>query len=300
MEGAVKINLVTNWSDRKGLWRDGCIVEALLRSWGHQPARVQYTDRQPHHPADLNIFLETLRPNLFPLATLNWWVPNPEWAAPEDLTHLPRLDRVLCKTREAETLFTPLTDNAVYTGFESEDRHDPSVPREKRVLHIAGGSILKGTQSVLDAWERYRPPYPLTVVGDEQIVRPRQIANVTYRLGQIPDNELKALQNSHVVHLCPSEAEGWGHTLWEGMSCDALVLTTQPIDGAWQVRSDVHSRRCLVPLRRVDTEDIATILSRLATLPRAVYSGVPRAVYLRERKAFRERFYALVNSSCPR
>jgi len=54
----VKINLITNWIDQKGLWRDGCILERLLVAWGHQSVRVQYTDRQRPHPADLNIFLE--------------------------------------------------------------------------------------------------------------------------------------------------------------------------------------------------------------------------------------------------
>jgi hypothetical protein len=294
MEGAVRINLITNWSDQKGLWRDGCLLEALLCSWGHQPVRQQYTDRQPPHPAGLNIFFETLRPNLFPLAPVNWWVPNPEWARPEDLAAMSRVDRVLCKTREAEVLFTPLTDNAVYLGFESEDRYDPSVFREARVLHIAGGSILKGTQLVLDAWERYRLPYPLTVVGDEQIVIPRQIPNVTYRLGWSPDEELKALQNSHVVHLCPSETEGWGHTLWEGMSCDALVLTTLQVEGSWQIQSSVSGHRCLAPLQCIEPEAVASLLGIWARRPYGVGAGIARAAYLSEREAFRGRFSALL------
>ena len=40
------------------------------------------------------------------------------------------------------------------------------------------------------------------------------------------DDALRASQNSHGVHVCPSEAEGFGHSIVEGMSCRALVITT--------------------------------------------------------------------------
>ena len=303
----MKINLITNWVDQKGLWRDGCIMERLLDGWGHQPVRVQYTDRQRPHPADLNIFLETLQPDLFPLAPVNWWVPNPEWADSADLAALQHVDRVVCKTREAERLFALLTDRTVYVGFESEDHYDPSVPRETRALHIAGGSILKGTQTVLDAWERYVLPFPLTVVGDEQTVKPRQIPNVTYRLSRLSDEELRTLQNSHIIHLCPSETEGWGHTIWEGMSCNAMVLTTQEIDGTWRIPAVVSSRRCLALLMRVDSESIAAaVRDRMAaregdpSFRPAIWEPCwptcfPRTHFLAARDAFRERLKVLVD-----
>lgn len=42
----------------------------------------------------------------------------------------------------------------------------------------------------------------------------------------IPDNELKHIANTHGIHLCPSEAEGFGHTIVEGLSTSAIVFTT--------------------------------------------------------------------------
>ena len=295
----MKVNLITNWNEQKGLWRDGCILERLLVAWGHQSVRVQYTDRQRPHPADLNIFLETLRPDYFSLAPVNWWVPNPEWARPEDLATLTHIDRVACKTREAEHLFTPLTDRAVYIGFESEDRYDPSVLREAKVLHIAGGSILKGTQAILAAWERYRLPYPLTVVGDEQTVKPRQIANVTYQRERLPDEELKAFQNSHMIHLCPSEAEGWGHTLYEAMSVNATILTTDRLTEGLDLPPGVptipHGTRCLATLYRVEPEMIAYGINLLCAAPAGLYQ--PRAQFFANREQFRGRLKALLPHS---
>lgn len=300
----VKVNIITNFADRKGLWRDGCILERLLCGWGHTVNRVQFNGREPTPEAGLNIFIETLRPDLFSLAGRNWWIPNPEWATPEDLAQLPSLDRVLCKTREAEALFAPLTDRAVYLGFESEDRYDPTVPRETKVLHIAGNSILKGTQAVLEAWEGYSLPYLLTVVGDEQVVKPRQIANVTYRLGRLEDEELRRLQNSHLIHLCPSETEGWGHTQHEGRSVNAVVVTTSPLMAGWWLNSCQYGSRCLAPLVRVGPADLAGAVRALLSpdfsgepadlqWPEASEES-PRAYFLRDREAFRKRFYALL------
>jgi hypothetical protein len=34
MEESMILNIVANWRDRKGLWRDGCLLEALLLQWG--------------------------------------------------------------------------------------------------------------------------------------------------------------------------------------------------------------------------------------------------------------------------
>jgi glycosyltransferase involved in cell wall biosynthesis len=42
----------------------------------------------------------------------------------------------------------------------------------------------------------------------------------------VPDAIVQVLQNRSGVHVCPSEAEGWGHYLVEGMSAGAVVITT--------------------------------------------------------------------------
>lgn len=295
----MKINIVTNWRDRKGLWREGCLLEALFLQWGHSPARVHYTAPSEAKLADLNVFLETVRLELFPLAPRNWYVPHLEWVTEADLAHLPCFDRILCKTREAERTMASFTGRAVYTGWESEDRYDPSVPREPKVLHVAGGSILKGTQSVLDAWEQYRLPYPLTVVGEEQVVKPRSISNVTYR-GWVDDTELKRLQNSHRVHLQPSETEGWGHTIYEGLSVNATMITTDLVSEGMggevlAVGTLHHGTRCLASLLAVGLEELAnSVHYAMDGRPEEHAENLSRDFFLTNREQFRIRLNALL------
>ncbi len=297
----LKINIVTNWAEHKGLWRDGCLLERLLLTWGHAPVQVQYDAPGDPGQADLNIFLETVAPSLLPLARSNWWVVNPEWASPDYLACLPQLDRVLCKTREAEQLLAPLTNRAVYVGWESEDRYDASVPREAKVLHVAGGSILKGTQAVLEAWERFRLPYSLTVVGDPQVVKPRSIPKVTYA-GWVDDAELKRHQNSHRIHLQPSETEGWGHTIHEGLSVNATVITTDRIAGFHVALRSIQSfpsgTRSLASLYRVTPDAVARSVLELSfnddlvRLSTGMFASRP--VWCITRDKFRQRLHALL------
>jgi glycosyltransferase involved in cell wall biosynthesis len=38
--------------------------------------------------------------------------------------------------------------------------------------------------------------------------------------------QLRQLQTDTPVHICPSQSEGWGHTINEARAVGALVLTT--------------------------------------------------------------------------
>jgi hypothetical protein len=255
---------------------------------------------------DLNLLLERLWADWLPLARRNALLPNPEWYKPDFDALLPRLDAVLAKTRHAQALFAAKGCPSRFTGFTSQDRRLPDVPREAAFLHVAGRSINKGTEAILAAWHA-RPDFPpLTLVQRKREgAAPEAAANLRVLDGYLADAELRTLQNRHLFHLCPSETEGFGHHLVEAMSVGALVLTTDAEPMNELVRPD---RGVLVPYARTGMQRLATTyfvtpeavaagvdaLLALDPLQRAAMSAAARAWYEANDRVFRERLVAAV------
>lgn len=225
-----------------GLWRDLCIVAGVLRSAGHA---ISYSVpgvtslwtklyREGCHrvlrarPYDVNLHVGPMIPRFFPYARRNYLIPNQEAFQERFCRFLPEFDAVLCKTRHAVEVFGNLGARVEYLGFTSEDHGDPSVPKDmNRFLHLCSGK-LKGTRAVLEAWQRHPEWPPLTVIQSPKIADiPHAAApNIDHRVEYVDDKVILELQNGSGVHLCPSEAEGFGHYIVEAMSCGALVVTT--------------------------------------------------------------------------
>lgn len=225
-----------------GLSRDMCLVADVLAAAGHEVEVVGYRGgklrnwlreaamwarRVRRGPVDVQIFVERVYRRCLPLARRNVLIPNPEWFLPRWTAHLSRFDRVLCKTRHAEAIFAGLGCSTRLSGFTSQDLYDPTVPRQRAFFHLAGRSTAKGTEALLAAWRRH-PEWPmLTVVQHPKVARPGPpAANITHRIDYLDAGQLRQLQNSHRFHLCPSEAEGFGHYLVEAMGVGAVVLAT--------------------------------------------------------------------------
>jgi hypothetical protein len=180
---------------------------------------------------DLNIFLAPIFPEWLPLARKNVLIPNAEGFAGHMLKYLPKIDLVLAKTHLTERIFRDLGCKTEYTAFVSKDQLDEAVPRDYTRFFHACSSQYKGTKQVLEVWEKH-PEWPelVTVINHNETV-PAEISAPNIRALRQPmsDAEIKRLQNSFAFHLCPSEAEGFGHYIMESMSCRAVVFTT---DGA--------------------------------------------------------------------
>ncbi|HZX76376.1 glycosyltransferase [Lysobacter sp.] len=192
-----------------------------------------WRDRLLHGRVDLQVFSERVYRRCLPLARCNVLIPNPEWLLDKWRPLLPRFDLILCKTHHAQRIFEALGCPTHYIGFTSDDRLDTTVPRQRAFFHLAGASSLKGTQVLMETWARH-PEWPrLTVVQSPRVANATVRAdNIEHRVGYLDDGELRHLQNAHRFHVCPSETEGFGHYLMEGLSVGAVVLATdaQPMN----------------------------------------------------------------------
>lgn len=233
-------------NDSRGLHRDAAIIEGLLvrTSTRHviypnvhpQAVNMQFAlaDRvsaPPPCPEDVVIVLESLVTCRELLAARRLvWVPNAEFMSPADIALANALRaEVWHKTRLSREVFAAHSwsmDQCTHRdlGFTSEDVYDPSVPKRYDVcLHVAGSSWLKGTAELLEVW-RNHPNFPHLIVVSQ---RPWPVHAPNVSFVQDPsDADLRGLMNACGVHLCPSNAEGWGHSIVEGMSCGAVVVAT--------------------------------------------------------------------------
>lgn len=242
-----RINIITRYN-QNGLGRDAQLVATVLSqagftvnidevgksSFDHKLYRIQdnfqrficdkITGVPPYH---INIFIEDVMPPYLPYARVNCLIPNPEWFRDGWRSFLPKFDYILCKTRQGQAIFNQLGCRTEFISFTSFNRFNSSMVKgDNSFLHLAGANPQKGTQAILTLWQQH-PEWPEIVViqnrrGVEKVVAPniKQITNF------VPDDALIQLQNQAGVHLCPSEVEGFGHSLVEGMSSQALVLTT--------------------------------------------------------------------------
>ena len=247
------INIV--YSDNgAGLSRDAVVIREALRSAGH---RVSMTPRAPRkfpialnfapelalqtvrgtrqvvirgwsrrfRRWDINIFLERLVPEYMDCARVNCLFTHQEWLTPEDRALLGSIDAVLFKTQHALELLRAETKAALFVGFTSPDRKDDTVSRRWDALHVAGWNPHKGTNATLQSWLR-RPNWPLLTVVSQVDLSGVTGPNVEQISTRVSDIQLRHLQNERIVHVCPSEVEGFGHTLMEALSCGAIVVTT--------------------------------------------------------------------------
>lgn len=235
-------------------------AKLAIERWREGPAQGRF---------DLNLMCERIWPEYVPLARRNAFLPNPEWFKSEFRPHLDAIDCVFAKTHHAQALFEALGCRTRFTGFTSFDRLRQDVVREPRFLHLAGHSGSKGTRPLVDLWRRH-PEWPtLTIVQHSKRRLPTiSVANIAFLTRYLGDEELAVLQNRAQLQLCPSETEGFGHHLVEGMSTGAVVLTTDAPPMNEMIAAD---RGVLVGYGHTGTQQLATTY---LVDPLALQSGV--------------------------
>lgn len=310
------------------------VLEWTLPAWSMRDAARPIApppELQPHVPFDLLFLLERAHANA-PLLERSFarrvvHVPNPEWLSAQDEAVLRSgaIDAVLAKTRHGHALLQELFDSwgasgarpaCLYTGWTSAD---PG-PGERvdhhaapTALHVAGTSSQKGSQVLMQAW-RSRPEFPpLTLAahlsGALQLDFALQAApNLTLHLAPLPQEALRNLQAQSALHLCPSAAEGFGHTLNEARAVGGVLLATDAppmnefiVDGESGLcipvrpgQSQPHHRSTAYFVRADDI--CATVERAMALSPaqRQRMGDAARAAFEAERAAFHRRIAQLV------
>lgn len=239
-----------------GLERDALIIQEILKPYRFKFNHYRITERRlfkkyniPQSLAskinaycktrlkkfDINIFLEKIYPELCDLADVNILIPNQERFGKVWLPLLDNIDVILCKTKYAEDIFKKCFTRVEYIGFSSLDRLSRTNKLDyTHFIHVGGkSSYRRGTHQILDLWKKY-PHLPQLSVIARNISSQEYVnyPNIKILDNYVPDGFLRKLQNQAGIHLCLSEAEGFGHFIMEGLSCGACIITTngQPMN----------------------------------------------------------------------
>jgi glycosyltransferase involved in cell wall biosynthesis len=255
--------------------------------------------------SDINLFMGPLFPEWLPFAKKNVWIPNAEGFHERHRKFLPAIDLVLAKTRLTENVFRELGRPVEYTGFTSRDRLDDTIPRDyTRFLH-ACHSPFKGTKRLVESWKAH-PHWPGLILVDHPPVP--DAANIDSIQNYLPDDKYQQLQNEIGLHVCCSEAEGFGHYIMEALSCGCVALATNgpPMNEIVRPSRGIMLD-CLPETKPLglsqryffDPKSLANAIERLkemdVTALRQLGSSA-RTFFLQNDRAFRERFTQVMRS----
>jgi glycosyltransferase involved in cell wall biosynthesis len=260
-----------------GLTNDMRLLDGMLSNAGYDVSWVDWRNASmPYH--DIAIFLELWNPQLIKFARHTIGIFNLEWFQRRWTIGLHACTQLWTKSGEAQYLFAQqlgLSKKSTYTGFMSRDMYDPDIPRELAAVHLRGKSSLKGTSSVLEAWATNPDLPPLTVISNDHLNVPAGVR----LLNRLSEDQLSYELNHAQIHVCPSETEGWGHYIVEGMSTGAVVVTTDAMPMSEHITPDVG---VLIP-------PVATCQHGIATAWCVDAPGVAKAVRTVVRMSQKER-----------
>ena len=101
------------------------------------------------------------------------------------------------------------------------------------------------------------PEWPLltVVTKNPQLLAKYTAKNICIVSKALSDVALRQIQNEHGIHVCPSEAEGFGHYIGEALGCGALVITT---DAPPMNELVTNERGILVPYFECQPQSLGT------------------------------------------
>lgn len=181
-------------------------------------------------PISVTLHLEQIKIRQLNMSKKNIFIANLEWLMDESYALFDKIDLFVCKTKDAESFFNERNLPTFYTSFTTISPYNSAYKQVANTfVHIAGNSKAKGTVPLMKIWKKH-PEWPeLKVISrfTDHLIG-LEAGNITLINGYVASDELNAIQNQSEVHLCTSEAEGFGHYICEPLSCGAIVIT---VDG---------------------------------------------------------------------
>ncbi len=169
---------------------------------------------------------------------------------------LKKVDYVFARTRGEVDYFKEYA-KTVYIGFTSTDCCDLEVTRQRGFLHLAGNSLLRETDRLVELWARH-PKWPILLVVRNRPLKMQVPANVLSYTGYLSGDHLREVQNEYLFHLCTSQAESWGHYIVEAMSVGAVVFTNDAKPMNELVSQD---RGILIPCSQSGSQHLVPLVS---------------------------------------
>ena len=294
----MRINIYTSLNG-VGLEKDYMILKGIFESAGHTVGMADYFQRRMRPDrADVAIHLEIPRFDLMSMAAVNYMMPNPEWFMSDWMRQVKRFDGILCKTHDCVNVFIG-TGKAIYTGFTSMDFYRP-MKKSKHLIHVQGKSDFKGTGEILQAYQRNELPRLFLLSK-----KPHQTTNNVVNAGFLSDDDFIKLINCCMIHVCPSLYEGYGHYIWEAMSCGNVVITTDAAPMNEFVTDDrllvatnkpwKHHQGLMHPPLVDSLTDVIRSVSAMDEAELIAIGEYNRATYLANDAAFKERILNVIN-----
>ena len=221
------------------------------------------------------LHLEELYSELIPFSEHNILIPNQEWLRSGTQQLITKNTKFWCKTQYACQKLDSLSQQITFLGFSSPDRRDSNIQRKtNHYIHVAGKSDQKGTIPLLNVWQQH-PEWPiLRVISRNPAHQGYKQSNIELISDFLTEEQLSLLMNESVFHLCPSESEGFGHTIVEALSIGAIVITTNAppmnelVDSECGFLVDWKSKKkqYFSEMHSIDEQDLESVISKTLVL----------------------------------
>lgn len=217
-----KINLIY-YNNGVGLTKDALILDTILKN--QFILNHVHIDNNRCEDADINLFIQNIDENSIEFlfaANKNVLIPNIEWMSSFCIENLSRFDLILAKSKECVDYIINYNSKIKLSGFSSIDRFNPNIKKQKTFFHLCGRSIQKNTELVVDVFNENG--LPITIVDCTGRFKGKTQPNINYINSFLSEQEINQLFNENLYHICPSINEGWGHYIYEALSCESVVF----------------------------------------------------------------------------